>query len=546
MALKKSEQEFRLPKISYIDYKQIEIDRTLLNLFPRLRHDGYASRLRNAEQLVTIDKFRDEFIDPANVEQFPGFADHPEIVYKWLETDLLDLVHRGKPDQQAVAAPRPLHGNTYKYRNTRHARDYNSSEQVYWTLYHARNGLGQRALSALKQYMFEGLDLANDAVQHSATIDVETLAILKLPKAGRRDQVDDKKQPEKFPPLCLYQADIFAEDVIKLLAYQKHMPRTVLIDYLKTLLAFHLGLYQLRLLKLLPALVRAQGTVACGLERCHGISATHTCNSRIGVLMDCTSGRDPTMARLARTGAEIHYRRIPAYIEAHFTVKKLDEMAANFTERGRLIRPVSGYFSVGDLLALLSPRYLEERNRHFDTKLQNLLDQTRTEDGQPTEIQRIIELKMSDFETFIEILVTLRGSFHRRYITQCLDSLLQKNTEYGLLRQSRAKGSPRQFALGSRLLELLLQLAVIASREGRLYTREIRVDALVSLLRDRYGLYVDQLPTHDGFEEPTISDRQALRQNMDSFKARLRDIGYFQDLSDAYISQTIAPRYNIS
>ena len=48
-------REFRFPQISYIDYKQIEIDRTLLNLFPRLKFDGYMGRVNKVLERMTIE-----------------------------------------------------------------------------------------------------------------------------------------------------------------------------------------------------------------------------------------------------------------------------------------------------------------------------------------------------------------------------------------------------------------------------------------------------------------------------------------------------------
>jgi hypothetical protein len=39
----------------------------------------------------------------------------------------------------------------------------------------------------------------------------------------------------------------------------------------------------------------------------------------------------------------------------------------------------------------------------------------------------VLDLKLSDFDTYVEMLVVLRGKFHRQYITECIDSLLMKN-----------------------------------------------------------------------------------------------------------------------
>ena len=39
MSLKKQDKEFNLNKITYLEYKYNEIERTFLNLFPRLKFD---------------------------------------------------------------------------------------------------------------------------------------------------------------------------------------------------------------------------------------------------------------------------------------------------------------------------------------------------------------------------------------------------------------------------------------------------------------------------------------------------------------------------
>ena len=73
-----------------------------------------------------------------------------------------------------------------------------------------------------------------------------------------------------------------------------------------------------------------------------------------------------------------------------------------------------------------------------------------------------------------------------------------------------------------------------------------RFAQLLAFLRERYGVYIDRLPPGDGFGEPSITDLAALRGNVDAFKERLREIGFFRDLSDAYVTQTVTPRYAIS
>ena len=93
---------------------------------------------------------------------------------------------------------------------------------------------------------------------------------------------------------------------------------------------------------------------------------------------------------------------------------------------------------------------------------------------------------------------------------------------------------------------MLLQLS--SSRgQPRTASRRSRCGSTSSstILRDRYGLYIDQLPDGDGFGPAIVTDHAALRENRAAFIARLREIGFYSDLSDAYLTQTITPRYII-
>ena len=216
MSLSKRDREFRLPKISYLDFKQIEMDRVLTAFFARLAHNGYPSRLRRKVEL-SVESFVEEFME--HPEWFTGFQAHPDVLARWVETHLLDVVNRGKPNQ-AVAAPRPLHGFTYRFRNPKHSRDYGAAQHLYETIYGARNGAGQKAIEHLNHFFFQGHDKVTGKAGTGSVLDVETQALLRL-----LDQVEDapdtKSGRESFAPLCVGAADLLAEDIQRLLFYQR-------------------------------------------------------------------------------------------------------------------------------------------------------------------------------------------------------------------------------------------------------------------------------------------------------------------------------------
>ena len=163
------------------------------------------------------------------------------------------------------------------------------------------------------------------------------------------------------------------------------------------------------------------------------------------------------------------------------------------------------------------------------------------------EIEAIVDMGLSDFETYIEIIVGLQpGRGQRRNIVTALDSLMLKNKPGGLLAWPGVRNSKRRIVLDSRLLEVLLQIAVLRPEgDHGFHTTEMRIEEVLKFLRERYGIFVDRLPPNDGFGEASITDREALRENLAAFKNRLREVGFYRDLSDAYVTQTVKPRYSI-
>jgi hypothetical protein len=548
MALQKKDREFRLPKISYLDFKTIEMDRVLTGLFERLEHSGYPSVFRDKREL-TVKKFVDDIIDTN--DKFIGFAQNREIVERWVETHLMDMVNRGKRNQ-AVAGPRPLHGYTYRFRNPKHSRDYGASQHLYQMLDHARNLSGHQAIEHLKTFFFDGFDKVTRELDEKALTDIETATLLHF-LSQRKDTADTRAKGDRFPPACIGSADLLAEDIQRLLFYKPFMPRVVMVDYLKLLLSFHLALYHLRLLKLLPAWQKLQSAnplcseSACPMKPRNEREPQGDCPHRLGLFVDLTGSAESATVALAERSADGYYRKIPSFVRAYFSAKKLDEFAEFLVARNKLIRGLNKHFSVGDLFALQTEPYREEREKFFNGRLVDLLDSLRDDAGGLDEETAVLsKMGLSDFETYIEILVAQRGAFHRSYIVESLDTTMLKNRSGALLAQTRAKNAPRRFVLESRLLEVLLQIAVLRVGEKGYHTAEMRIDDLLTFLKERYGLYIDQLPPGEGFGATSIDDRKALRANVQAFTARLREIGFYRDLSDAYVTQTVVPRYTIS
>jgi hypothetical protein len=526
VALNRLDKEFRHEGISYLDFKQLEMDRVLTALLPRLWWGGQRSVIARYRDL-TVDDFTETITE--HPELFSGFD--PAVTRRWVETHLLDIVNRGKPSQ-AVAGLRPLHGFTYRFRNSRRSRSYGADEQIYEMLRHASTNAGQLAINDLKEFFFTGVDAPTQTPRPGDDIDVETQALISLSEAVK-NQITDRPATDRnrrsYPPLYQQAADLLADDVLRLLAHRELIPRTVLVEYLKILLAFHLALYHLNIMKLLPALVRgAKGACADG-----------------GFFLDVTGLPGSAPSRLAERSAAVWFGRIPGFVRAAFTVKKLDDFAEHLVKRGQLPRPPGGFFPVSDLLALLGPRRREDRLRYAAGRLSAIEDARDPDADEDPGYAQLLQLGTDEFTTYVEVITHYRVRFHRKYLTECLDTLLLKNRPGAMIAQPR--GGQRRFVLDSRLLEVLLQLSLLGvDRQHRFYTKSLRLDEFLDLLVDRYGLHIDRLPSGDGFGPAIVTDHAALRENKAAFIARLREIGFYSDLSDAYLTQTITPRYTIN
>ncbi|MFC4493512.1 hypothetical protein ACFPA8_05110 [Streptomyces ovatisporus] len=554
MALRRRDTEFKHLGVSYLDFKRVQMDRVLTGFLMRLNHKGLTSRMVRRNNL-SVPEFAGEFTDERHADKFQGFADHPDMARRWVETQLLDMVNRGRPTQ-AVAGLRPLHGLTYKFRDYYHSRPYGADAQLYQMLRYARGPYGALALDQIRRFFFTGLDATNSPPAQAAPIDIETQAVLHLNSQVRADSPHSVKGWYSAPPLCVGQADLLADDVVRLLSLKDLLPRITMVEYLKILFAFHLALGQLKTMKLLPqAVARSAADPACGHDRCPATADAADplagCPFRVGLFVDVASVPGTPVAELAERSAEHWLRRIPDFVRAAYGVRKLDEFAEHLVGQGKETKPARGHFTVPELLRFGTDDYSRPREEFFGSRLTSITDDTPVSE-QPEEVRPLLDesMRLDPFERYLELLMAYRGHYHHKYIIDTIDALLLKSRPGAAIAQPH--GGHRRFVLDSALLEVLVQVALLrvnprgSSSPYTHHTVSLRLDEFLALLRNRYGLYVDRLPVSDGFSPAGIEEQPALQANTEAFTTRMREIGFYDDLSDAYLTQVITPRFTIT
>ena len=373
-------------------------------------------------------------------------------------------------------------------------------------------------LESLKEYLSKGWDNATKDFSKNQQLDVDSAGILQLIKNIKVD-FKTSNQVKNIRPLLENQADLFCDDILRLLVYKDSIPRSVFIEYLRTLIGFHLSLYTQKIIHLLPKMV--------GL-------GTRNVEDDFSVIVDVTDNFESRVSRFACEDMEKTINGLYGFFKATFEInavhKRMEFVSQNLD-------------SVDDILS-----FLINRPANFDVfyenKLVAILERFKDdEDDDKKNLLESIQFEESNFNKYIQTLLKAKGAYQYRYYQQFLDAVSMKNTDYGFLADGRSRKHPRRAVLGSRLLETLVQLLVLDPKEGGGFkSRALSIDELISKLRSRYGIIINGL-NEPRFAEGDMETHLAFNENVDAFKNKLRQIGFYTDLSDAYILQKIRPRY---
>ena len=294
----------------------------------------------------------------------------------------MDVVNRGKPTQ-AVAAPRPLHGFTYRFRNPKHSRDYGAAQHLYEMLYHARNGAGQKAIEHLNHFFFQGHDKVTGGTDSGAVLDVETQALLRL-----LDQVEDAAG-HAVPAARASRRSALAPRISSprtcsaCCSTSASFPRSVMVDYLKVLLAFHLGALspapaQASALAGAPEGRRSSCATACPVNPKSADDPHGDCPYRVGHALSMSRGSPERRWRLSRSAARTSTTGgFPTFVKRvfhHPQARRVRDRPCPAGEAAEARR--AGSSRSEKSCSSSSPRMTAEREKFFGQRMYGLIQDT--------------------------------------------------------------------------------------------------------------------------------------------------------------------------
>lgn len=512
--LNKEESLFRNELIFTADAKAVNIDNVLVNLFMLLKHNGVRPRQRARSNsfidLETLNRVFNKLEEEGTVK---GFNENREAAELWMRSNLVNMVFRGNLDKEKISSLRPIHLESYRVRNAANARDYNTADQVYLML-----GANPKVKEDLKSFLMEGWDQTTNKINVANGLDVDSLGLLHITKNVKPGFLDTNTSLNQIKPILEKQALLYCDDVRRLLIYKRLIPRNVLIDYLKTITSFHLSIYIQKLVYQLPQMIEKGET---------------NIPDDWNIVLDTTDDFESKMAKIASDDAENLINSVYEYIKGTFQVNAA-------LRRLKLEKNNSHNLDIALNLLKEKPSDFEI---YFETQWDNLYNSLEEDDR--LLIKDMVKYEDTYFDKYIELILKARGTYQYKFHIQLIDNLSQKNNERGFMAQGRSKKHPRRFVLGTRLLEALVQILVLESKDDHFATRTLSIEELINNIKERYGLIINGL-SEDRFKDADLNTHLAFKENVEAFKMKLRQIGFYNDLSDAYILQRIRPRYELN
>lgn len=521
MAIKlgKTDSIFRNELIFTVDAKAVNVDNTLVNLFILMQYNGVRPRAKRSERKkIDFESLQKIISGLENDGSIEGFKDQPEATILWLRTNLVNLVYRGKSDKEKISSLRPIHLESYKLRNTVQSRDYITAEQVYLML-----SQKPRIREELKKYLAHGWDSTKKQISQNEDLDVDTLGILHLIKTVPVTDAKSANTVNKIKPIFLEQSELLCEDIRKLLVYKSSIPRNVLIDYLKTIISFHLALYVQKLILFLPQIVD---------------NGNLDIEDDWNVIVDMSGSYESRISNLATKDAELMNSRIYDYFKATYKINAclgylgLDKSdSANLSQCLKTLKDKPDDFEI----------YF--KRKWNDDIIGNLGISEEAQEDKAL-LEDITQYEDSYFDKYVAVLLKFKGGYQYKHHNHLIDNLSQKNSERGFMASGRSRKHPRKYVIGTKLLETIVQILVLDIEDNHFVTKSLSIDKLTEEIRNRYGLIINGI-NEERFMNTDLNTNLAFKENMVALKNKLRQIGFYDDLSDAFILQKVRPRYDI-
>jgi hypothetical protein len=269
------------------------------------------------------------------------------------------------------------------------------------------------------------------------------------------------------------------------------------------------------------------------------------------LLLDCTSGADHHVRRLAEESFEDlqrRYDRVPVIL---MCLRVLDSQARYEIDGADELRFSPDATNWINLLgSLFHGQHQQSANLAKDIRkdCRRLADALREQDEAPAAVAVLNNEAMNPAWRLAEGLVTLMGSRNQdSHFRKCLDSCLLMDGPHGLARKRTVVGKhtesgrrrtseARSIVLTNSVLDFLVHRHLRKTGKGK-GPKALSFQDFLDIIRGNYGMCVDRAP--EGMSIPA----DLLARNRSILEKRLRDLGLLVGVNDAESMKRLRPRF---
>jgi hypothetical protein len=542
----KASRGYVFPRLFAVEMNDFDVERLLPSLFHTIVTRG--RQRGRANDPKAFDRYIDAL---ANHPRLEGFSDESgkRLLERWLRAAVVRMgrVGRAKKDEQ-IQFVLPLTLLSYK---TGFPAEIRRQRNVHLFLYDAMLDLLRRAnerpspeaaISGLFTQAFgEGLHLGgaptyDGTYDGTSALDVQALLCICFLDGFEAVPASHRVLASPFGPALPKIARRLAGDLLLyIVAYRGLLPVEALTRGLLALTNFGLFIYTMKLVYATNALVQ-QGTLPPVMTEKDGATPPM-------LYVDFTGERGGVSDNLARVCVERDLEELRAFFENVLLLRTLDRFVdyqPRLTERFRSL-DTPAY-----LEALVSIRGEPEIEARAQAELESIEHDTFEAAGGSTE--------QEDVRTFL-------ADIRRRYARRSLDAVVSLLASaqakhaveayvrwfwgvgglyksFGLLSGNLRGKRNWRYAMSNDLLAALVHLAMIEGDLGtpiirRTIQPRLRLCEFLAFLYERFGVVVDRPPGLAVTAEATA----AAKRNLEGIKLRLRQMGFFEVLSDDFTAQ---------
>ena len=375
----------------------------------------------------------------------------------------------------------------------------------------------------------------NGTYDGSQPIDLHTLLSIcyldgfKPTPTSKREVIDP---PDPTLPVA---AQVVSSDIVRyLMAYKDRLPVPGLTRGLMALLNFDLFVYTVKLIHAINALARGGSIPPAMQSNCQTATPPE-------LYVDFTRDRGSVSDELARACVDRDLEELRAYYESAMllrTIHRFAEFMPRVKERLASLRTpeylvtLSGLREDPDIKAQARAEIARIKNHNLDCCRDN-----ETEKALVEETFKSLSVHAGEVETVVGLLADAQRKTSVESYVKWYWAVGGLCKAFGLLSGNITGRRNWRYAMSDDLLTTLVQVAMVEDPTSDMASvtvrPAIRLSEFVEFLERRYGVLVNRPPVF----LDDASSRAGAGMNFEALKRRLRQLGFFQALSDDFNAQ---------